>query len=133
MCPSNITATNPIFNDRQDIAGPDVNNPQNALGLYYAVSMGPTIPDVCVTAYCSVGAALGSYCCQGAGFGTTPQDNSTGVLGRSDGIRSFKQIADGLSNTWLIGETMPEQCVYQKRIRTQLLAGWHDDPVEYIY
>jgi prepilin-type N-terminal cleavage/methylation domain-containing protein len=113
VCPSNETASNPVFTDRRDLAGPDVYNPSNALGLYYAVSMGPTVPDKCETIYCPPGTAAGSYCCQGANFGTSPQDNSTGVLGRSDGIRSFKQIADGLSSTFLIGETRPEQCIYQ--------------------
>ena len=125
VCPSNETASSPIFTDRRDIAGPDVNNPSNALGLYYAVSMGPTVPDVCVTAYCPPGGpSPNSYCCQGAGFGTNPQDNSVGVLGRSDGIRNFKQIADGLTNTFLIGETRPEQCIYQSSFAPNFsLAG----------
>ena len=112
VCPSNNTAGNPVFTDRQDTAGPDVNNPQTSLGLYYAVSMGPTQPDNCK--YCpNTTPSPKNYCCQGANFGTTPQDNSTGILGRSDGIRSFKQVADGLSNTFLAGETMPDQCTYQ--------------------
>ena len=35
------------------------------------------------------------------------------MFGRSDGIRKFKQIEDGLTNTFLAGETMPEHCPYQ--------------------
>jgi prepilin-type N-terminal cleavage/methylation domain-containing protein len=112
ICPSNMTASNPIFTDRQDLAGPDVNNPSNSLGLYYAVSMGPTIPDACK--YCpSTLTGPNNPCCQGANFGTNPRDNSTGMYGRSDGKRTFKQVADGLTHTFLVGETMPEQCVYQ--------------------
>jgi prepilin-type N-terminal cleavage/methylation domain-containing protein len=125
VCPSNDTANDPIFRDRRDLAGPDVNNPQNALGLYYAVSMGPTQPDVCRPEYCAnTTPSPTNYCCQGANFGTNPQDNSTGVLGRSDGKRSFKQISDGLSGTWLIGETRPEQCIYQSSFAPNFsLAG----------
>jgi prepilin-type N-terminal cleavage/methylation domain-containing protein len=111
VCPSNITAGNPVFTDRRDAAGPNKNNPEVSLGLYYAVSMGPTVPDNCWPAYCSLPAP--SYCCQGANFGTNPKDNSAGLFGRSDVIRTFKQITDGLSSTFLAGETMPEQCVYQ--------------------
>jgi prepilin-type N-terminal cleavage/methylation domain-containing protein len=116
VCPSNETAANPIFEDRTDATGA---NPKFGLGLYYAASMGPTIPDQCH--YCPAGSTPPTpptpqntnYCCQGAGFGTNPQDNSTGLLGRSNGKRKFKQISDGLSKTFLSGETMPEQCVYQ--------------------
>jgi prepilin-type N-terminal cleavage/methylation domain-containing protein len=124
ICPSNNTASSPIFHDRQDAAGANANNPQDSLGLYYAVSMGPTIPDKCV--YCPDNHGIAgstpnpnNYCCQGAGFGSQAagsppvEDSSTGVFGRHNNIRSFKQISDGLSNTFLAGETMPDQCAYQ--------------------
>jgi len=139
VCPSNITAGNPIFTDRQDAAGPNVNNPQTSLGLYYAVSMGPTQPDVCK--YCPDNNGItGSttnpknYCCQGAAFGWKDYpaplgtglvgDSSTGAFGRNMKTRSFKQVADGLSNTFLIGETRPEQCTYQSAWGTNFpMAG----------
>jgi hypothetical protein len=35
------------------------------------------------------------------------------MFGRNMKIRAFKQVTDGLSNTFLAGETMPEQCTYQ--------------------
>jgi hypothetical protein len=86
--------------------------------------MGPTIPDVCKYCVDNHGIPGGTpnvnnYCCQGAGFGSQVagvppvEDSSTGVFGRHNNIRSFKQISDGLSNTFLAGETMPDQCIYQ--------------------
>jgi prepilin-type N-terminal cleavage/methylation domain-containing protein/prepilin-type processing-associated H-X9-DG protein len=115
VCPSNETAANPIFTDRTDLGGV---NPKAGLGLYYAVSMGPTHMDNCDFCPDNHGVTGNksdpkNYCCQGNNLGTTPHDNSTGFLGRSNGKRKFKQISDGLSKTFMAGETMPEQCAYQ--------------------
>jgi prepilin-type N-terminal cleavage/methylation domain-containing protein len=125
VCPSNETAANPILQDRADGVGA---NPKTGLGLYYAVSMGPTQPDMCTFCPTTPGNTPSptNYCCQGAGYGTNPIDNSTGMFGRSNGIRKFKQIVDGLSHTFLAGETMPEQCIYQATYAPNFaLAGTH--------
>jgi prepilin-type N-terminal cleavage/methylation domain-containing protein len=131
VCPSNETAANPIFTDRTDATGA---NPKAGLGLYYAMSMGPTQPDTCSFCPSPPGNSppgqnavqTTNYCCQGAGYGTNWQDNSTGFLGRSNGKRKFKQISDGLSKTFMAGETMPEQCVYQATFAPNFsLAGTH--------
>src|SRR3954467_9244137 len=86
VCPSNLTAGNPIFTDRTDATGA---NPSVGQGLYYAVSMGPTQPDTrtfCPTPPGNTPPAQNvsptlNYCCQGSGYGTKWQDNSTGLLG----------------------------------------------------
>src|SRR4051812_14343978 len=105
VCPSNTSAANPIFIDRQDAAGANANNPQVSMGLYYAVSMGPTQPDECK--YCPDNNGIPgtqpspkNYCCQGYGFGWKDAaglvaDTSTGMFGRNMKIRTFKQVVDG--------------------------------------
>jgi prepilin-type processing-associated H-X9-DG protein len=35
------------------------------------------------------------------------------MFGRNYKKRDFKQVTDGLSNTFLLGEVLPENCVYQ--------------------
>jgi prepilin-type N-terminal cleavage/methylation domain-containing protein len=114
VCPSPESAANPIFTDRSDAGG---HNPNPALGLYYPASMGPTETDTCP--FCPVGTsgAPTNYCCQAKNYGThnysgAGADSSVGMFGRNMGIRKFKQVTDGLSHTLLVGETLPEECVY---------------------
>ncbi|MCA9187866.1 MAG: DUF1559 domain-containing protein, partial [Planctomycetales bacterium] len=38
--------------------------------------------------------------------------SSTGMFGRFNDVRKFKQVKDGLSQTLMIGETLPAQCAY---------------------
>ena len=115
VCPSNQTAANPVFTDRADAGG---NNPNPALGLYYAASMGPTEPDSCPLCPAGSTGSATNYCCQAKAYGWHDYagkvaDSSTGMFGRNMGLRKFKQITDGLSNTFLVGETLPELCSYQ--------------------
>lgn len=107
VCPSAPSAGQPVFANRADVNNV---NPKPALGLYYPVSMGPTEPDQCD--FCPVGTngSSSNYCCQGSTYGR--HDNSTGMFGRWNTKRKFKQVTDGLSHTFLLGETLPEQCVY---------------------
>jgi prepilin-type N-terminal cleavage/methylation domain-containing protein len=116
VCPSPESAANPIFTDRSDASSP-TNDPNPALGLYYPVSMGPTSTDTC--AFCPIGGsgAPTNWCCQGNNYGTKNYsgavgDSSTGMFGRNMVKRKFKQITDGLSSTFLLGETLPEDCAY---------------------
>jgi prepilin-type N-terminal cleavage/methylation domain-containing protein/prepilin-type processing-associated H-X9-DG protein len=117
VCPTAPSAQQPVFDIRTDAGG---HNPQPALGLYYAVSMGPTEPDGCDFCPAGTTGSQSNYCCQGNNYGTLdyppsqpPGDSSTGMFGRYHKKRYFKEVTDGLSNTILIGETLPEQCVYQ--------------------
>ncbi len=88
------------------------NSPQNSIRQWYPMSMGPTrdgttSSDSCV--YCPPGP--GSYCCKGFNFGSShPIGNFVGLFGRSQRSIKFNEITDGLSNTLMGGETIPEHC-----------------------
>jgi prepilin-type processing-associated H-X9-DG protein len=109
VCPSAESANQPVFDNRRDRAGA---NPQSrALGLYYAVSAGPLHQDTCNPLCPDSTPKPSNYCCQGTNYGTNINDDSPGMFGRTDKKRAFKQVTDGLSNTFLMGETLP-QCQY---------------------
>jgi prepilin-type N-terminal cleavage/methylation domain-containing protein/prepilin-type processing-associated H-X9-DG protein len=107
ICPSDPTAVQPVFSDRDNTTS---SNPQPSLGLWYAGSMGPTEPDSCP--FCPQ--PKPSYCCQGNNYGSkSPNNNSVGMFGRYPSVFRFNEVRDGLSNTLMLGETLPAQCIYQ--------------------
>jgi prepilin-type N-terminal cleavage/methylation domain-containing protein len=126
ICPSDERATNPIFDDRFE-SGVNV---RIAAGLWYTGSMGPT----------SMGSGGFPACkydddsdimksrrtCMGCAFGTEQTDCApcftskvgcvqkglwVGMFARTPQKRKFRQVTDGLSNTFLAGETLPAQHV----------------------
>ena len=127
-CPSDRDPTNPILADRTSLNG--AFNPEDpAMGLWYTASMGPTHPGGCPL--CGAGdepdpenpSAI--YCCQGVstsnggGFGGPREGRSfkeematVGLFGRNKRSIAFREIPDGLSNTIMVGETLPRQCSF---------------------
>ncbi len=128
ICPSDPQSNDPILPNRR--LANNQHNPPICQGLWYVGSMGPTIPD-----YCEWGTS--PQVCMGTGFGTEyPPPHSPGYgapspcFQRSQGVpcpdsnlcvgifcRSFRQvelrkITDGLSNTFMVGETLPGHNTY---------------------
>ncbi|HEY2761737.1 MAG TPA: DUF1559 domain-containing protein, partial [Pirellulales bacterium] len=132
ICPSDPLASSPFLDQRRQEAGS--HNPPSGQGLWYTGSMGPTIPDQ--YAWAPTDASAPDFTtryravCQGCAFGTlspgpiagqdtykncalgykpSPQDLATcagAICRRHLGIK-LKAIPDGLSNTFVAGETLP--------------------------
>ena len=131
VCPSDEIASQPILANRRQ--GAASHNPLEAQGLWYTGSMGPTIPD-----YCQFDTDVKTlpYTCLGCSFGTLvksggverargtcarfhpglPQNSNTdscaGVFCRRHLPTPIKTISDGLSNTIMVGETLPGDWVW---------------------
>ncbi|MBN2216784.1 MAG: DUF1559 domain-containing protein [Pirellulales bacterium] len=112
VCPSDPRSSEPIMNCDSRVSGM---NPNPSLKLWYPACMGPTHDDGCV--YCPLGKTSSispdSYCCQGWNFGSKePADNAVGMFGRYPSGVKFVDVTDGLACTIAIGETLPDQCLY---------------------
>ena len=126
ICPSDPVSHTPILANRGDSPSPapglsgGLTNPAVSMGLWYPGCMGPTQPDACP--FCSdPKPSTTNYCCQGCNFGSfgTGQNcsvsnngNSVGMFGRwPRGFRAA-EVKDGLSNTFMAGETLPGDFVW---------------------
>ncbi len=131
-CPSDERASQPIFDDRQQNYKEGGNDPANynprvAQGLWYSGSMGPTIPDLCEF---TRDPSRSGEVCMGSNFGTGWYDNRkapchknsrlsclddslcVGLICRNPDGTKLRRITDGLSNTFLAGETIPSHNPY---------------------
>ncbi|MCC7475355.1 MAG: DUF1559 domain-containing protein, partial [Pirellulales bacterium] len=123
ICPSDPQSGEPILQGRRQGAGS--HNPPTAQGLWYTGSMGSTIPDKC--SFVTLGDAWYKWSCNGCAFGTlkpgppdvpatsscalgfpNPATNANSCFGmfcrRHIGTK-LKFATDGLSKTFLVGET----------------------------
>jgi prepilin-type N-terminal cleavage/methylation domain-containing protein len=120
-CPSDPQSQKPILKNRMDVgtSGTTV-NPAEVFGLWYPGSMGPTHPDRCP--HCPNSETgpgdqprPNNYCCQGNNWGTLAgngvgQMSSVGMFCRCPKGYTFGEVSDGLSNTFMCGETLPAHC-----------------------
>lgn len=111
ICPSDPEAGNPIMTRFA------AHNASPAHALWYPASMGPTHMDQCP--FCPNGTpAPTNYCCQGNNFGTGagngyPAGSFAGIFGRTDVTKIVvASVSDGVSNTFLVGETLPKGCTF---------------------
>jgi prepilin-type N-terminal cleavage/methylation domain-containing protein len=135
ICPSDPNANEPILEFRRQGGGS--RNPPIAHGLWYPGSMGPTIPDSCTffptpdkLRYSCLGCAFGTIT---PATGTTPEqartpcgpihqggvnntDTCAGIFCRRHIPTEERSVTDGMSNTFMAGETLPRHyvwnCVY---------------------
>jgi prepilin-type N-terminal cleavage/methylation domain-containing protein len=125
-CPSDVKG--PVFEDRfaRD-------NPAAAMGLWYLAAAGPVQPDVC--SYCPPGSD--AWCCVSRSYGTLANEGGIasadvplpGMFGRSSRTVRFSQVGDGLSNTLLLGETLPNDCWFISAFATNFTVGVTNIPL----
>ena len=126
ICPSDERSSSPIFDDRVALGTSVVPVVQ---GLWYVGSMGPTSmggapfeackydsSDIMQSRRTCMGCNLGTQeascapCYKNAKVGDCVQKGLwVGMFARTPTKRKFKQVTDGLSNTYLVGETLPGQ------------------------
>ena len=127
ICPSDPRSGSPVFDDRRMCASCGewgVANPDHVLGLWYMPSSGPTHDGVsntdgCVFCTSSQGRfpSNSNFCCRGFNHGTAGSPDGrikagsfAGLFARAPISVNFDAIHDGLSNTIMLGETLPEHC-----------------------
>ena len=117
-CPSDPASATPVFTDRQTYANSPLSsvNPTTAMGLWYPACVGPTSPDYCLYSSdpaacqgCNFGTATGGFCIS---TGLKGEACFAGMFGRSTVCICFDMVKDGLSNTLMVGETLPSQNQY---------------------
>jgi prepilin-type N-terminal cleavage/methylation domain-containing protein len=110
LCPSDPITETPILTNRPNAGSI---NPSSSLALSYPASMGPTQPDHCPLCPAGTSPSAANWCCQGFNFGSAgPAGNSVGMFGRYPKSFRFSDVRDGLSQTFMIGETIPIHCAY---------------------
>ncbi len=112
VCPSDSHSGSPVVEDRCS----GYHNPSRAMGLWYMGSMGPTHMDQCP--FCpDQTPGPDNWCCQGWNFASTassslsiPSGEFHGMFARHPTSVRFAGVTDGLSNTLMVGETIPGHC-----------------------
>lgn len=116
ICPSDPQAGEPLIAGRTQ----PQHNPLNSMALWYPVSMGPTFDSTSPSSGCvfcpepkSAATDPDTYCCQGFNLGSSsPLGNFVGMFGRYQKSIRFAYVTDGLSNTIMVGETLPAHCIF---------------------
>jgi prepilin-type N-terminal cleavage/methylation domain-containing protein/prepilin-type processing-associated H-X9-DG protein len=109
-CPTDPASSDPILTNRWTLTQW---SPCPMMGLWYPASMGPTHMDACDWCKEEPKPSATNYCCQGYSFGSfNPPGNAVGMFGRYARSFKFDEVTDGLSNTIMVGEGLPAQCIF---------------------
>ena len=125
ICPSDPQGSDPILSGRGNSSAlpqGGVWNPESCMGLWYPVSMGPAHMSPCSFCPDPIPSSA-NYCCQGCSLGshdrsvrpecgTIPRGTFPGMFGRCPKSIVLGHVRDGLSNTFMAGETLPGHNVW---------------------
>lgn len=125
ICPSDPQSSQPLLPNRaasgiSNNAGSSAFPGTTSPGLWYAACIGPTCPDQCFVGPDLV-ASPTNFNCQGCNYGTAVGGYCAvyklgpffvGMFGRDPKAVKFREVTDGLSKTFMIGETLPADSVY---------------------
>ena len=123
VCPSDPTSSNPL----QGGANCRIQrwNSCEAMGLWYPASMGPTrdgtsAGNSCI--YCVE--PYPSWCCEGHDYGRGGIKTFAGLFGQTTESVELRMVTDGLSKTFLAGESIPSHCSFNGAYSTNFpIAG----------
>jgi prepilin-type N-terminal cleavage/methylation domain-containing protein/prepilin-type processing-associated H-X9-DG protein len=112
-CPSDPQSKRPIMDNRCTVG----HNPAQQMAAWYLGCSGPTDTGTESCYYCpykkSSPTAAESFCCQGWGNGfEEPPGNGVGMFMRYTRGIKFGEVRDGLSNTIMVGETLPGHSIH---------------------
>lgn len=104
VCPSDSNVRQPVLDARCSCCS--LGNAAKSTATWYAGSMGPVHCDQCP--FCpDPTPAADNPCCQGSSWGS--KASAPGMFHRWSASVPFREVTDGLSNTLMVGETLPTQ------------------------
>ena len=152
ICPSDPQSSEPILEDRVWSPGSTyivgTQNPTRAMGLWYPACLGPTVPDFCTFSSdpnaSHPGPQSANPCCQGCNYGSESgticqslgwkgYETFAGMFGRSCYSVNFSMVTDGLSNTLMVGETLPGHNQYNCAYCTNMSVSTTHIPLNLMY
>jgi prepilin-type N-terminal cleavage/methylation domain-containing protein len=84
-------------------------SPETSMAIWYPGSMGPVYDSNC--SFCVIKTPSASnFCCRGKAFGDA--GDGPGLFYRWPVSVTFDEVRDGLTNTFLLGESLPEQTIH---------------------
>ena len=123
-CPSDPASSTPILPSRCICCS--FGNANQSLGLWYTGSLGPAKCDACPFCPDPV-SSPDNFCCQGENcgvFGSGP-----GMFHRTTVCVKFHDVLDGLSNTILLGETLPSQNIHNAAFTRNMSVSITNVPI----
>ncbi len=101
-------------------------SPEKSMAMWYVGSVGPAYDQAC--SFCpSTTPGAANFCCQGKAYGD--QGDGPGMFYRAPISVRFANVKDGLSNTIMLGETLPEQTIHNMAFASNMPLSKTNTPI----